>query len=148
MSLFLLLINYLTALVGVQLLRGDVQSGANGDGKFIIWGEIFNSFLGIYQVFSSENWTDVLYDAAQAEIPLRQSPIVILFIAGWMFFANCEYASLLLPLVSADINQISYCKCSSRLSTRTSMSRKSTREVDKPLISGQRNGLKRRVRHG
>lgn len=87
MSLFLLLINYITALVGVQLLRGDVQ---NDGTRFIDWGEIYNSFLGIYQVFSSENWTNVLYDAAVAEVPLRQSAIVVLFIAGWMFFANCE----------------------------------------------------------
>ncbi|THG95158.1 hypothetical protein EW026_g6441 [Hermanssonia centrifuga] len=104
MSLFLLLINYLTALVGVQLLRGDVQSGANGDGKFIIWGEIFNSFLGIYQVFSSENWTDVLYDAAQAEIPLRQSPIVILFIAGWMFFANYIVLQMFIAVINENFD--------------------------------------------
>ena len=86
MSLFLFLVNFITALVGVQLLRGDVQEGS----RFITWGEIFNSFLGVYQVFSSENWTTVLYDAASAEVPLRRSAIVVLFISGWMFFANCE----------------------------------------------------------
>ena len=85
MTLFLLLINFLTALVAVQLLRGDVAKG-----NFIDFGQIYNTFLGIYQVFSSENWTDVLYGAAEPEIPLRQSPVVILFIAGWMFFANCK----------------------------------------------------------
>ena len=87
MSLFLLLVNYITALVGVQLLRGDVQ---NTGSRFIDWGEIFNAFLGIYQIFSSENWTSVLYDAATSEVPLRQSAIVVLFIVGWFFFANCE----------------------------------------------------------
>lgn len=86
MSLFLVLINYIVALVAIQLLRGDLQN--NGD-RFITWGEVFNSFLGIYQVFSSENWTNVLYDAAEAEVPLRQSAVAVLFIAGWMFFANC-----------------------------------------------------------
>lgn len=85
MSLFLLMINYITALVAIQLLRGDVQKG-----NFIDWGEVFNAFLGIYQVFSSENWTDVLYGAAVPEIALRQSAIVVLFIAGWFFFANCK----------------------------------------------------------
>ena len=87
MTLFLLLINYIAALVGVQLLRGDVQSA---DGQLVDWGEIFNAFLGTYQVFSSENWTDVLYGSAQPEIPLRQSALVVLFITGWFFFANCE----------------------------------------------------------
>lgn len=87
MSLFLFMINYITALVGIQLLRGDIQQQG---GTFIDWGEVFNAFLGVYQVFSSENWTDVLYDAATAEVPLRQSAIVVLFISGWFFFANCE----------------------------------------------------------
>lgn len=74
----------LAALVAVQLLRGDVAAG-----ELIDFGTLYNSFLAIYQVFSSENWTDVLYGAAQPEIPLRQSAIVILFFSGWMFFANC-----------------------------------------------------------
>ena len=85
MSLFLIMINFLTALVAIQLLRGDVQRG-----NLIDFGEIFNSFLAIYQVFSSENWTDVLYGAAEPEVPLRQSAIVVLFVSGWMFFANCK----------------------------------------------------------
>lgn len=107
MTLFLLLINYLTALVGIQLLRGDVQSG---DGQLVDWGEIFNAFLGVYQVFSSENWTDVLYGAAQSEIPLRQSALVVLFISGWMFFANCESPLTFISL--AHVLQTSYFKCS------------------------------------
>ena len=92
MSLFLFLINYIIALIGVQLLRGDVAVGDDdGNDRFINWGEIYNAFLGIYQVFSSENWTDVLYDAATSEVALRQTAIVVLFLVGWFFFANCKY---------------------------------------------------------
>ncbi|KAF7794178.1 hypothetical protein EIP86_005309 [Pleurotus ostreatoroseus] len=101
MTLFLLLINYLTALVGIQLLRGDVQSA---DGQLVDWGEIFNAFLGIYQVFSSENWTDVLYGAAQAEIPLRQSALVVLFIAGWMFFANYIVLQMFIAVINENFD--------------------------------------------
>lgn len=86
MSLFLIEINLLAALFVVQLVGGDIQAGDSID-----FGTLYNSFLAIYQVFSSENWTDVLYKAAVPEVPLRQSAIVILFIAGWMFFANCGY---------------------------------------------------------
>lgn len=93
MSLFLIEINLLAALFAVQLVGGDVKSG-----ELIDFGTLYNTFLGIYQVFSSENWTDVLYKAAEPEVPLRQSVIVVLFVAGWMFFANCQY-----PVVFADI---------------------------------------------
>ena len=84
MSLFLIEINLLAALFVVQLVGGDIQAGDTID-----FGTLYNSFLAVYQVFSSENWTDVLYTAAVPEVPLRQSAIVVLFIAGWMFFANC-----------------------------------------------------------
>ncbi|KAJ3558247.1 hypothetical protein NM688_g1042 [Phlebia brevispora] len=101
MTLFLLLINYITALVGIQLLRGDVPSQ---DGQLVDWGEIFNAFLGIYQVFSSENWTDVLYGSAQPEIPLRQSALVVLFISGWMFFANFIVLQMFIAVINENFD--------------------------------------------
>lgn len=85
MSLFLLLVNYIAALASIQLLRGDIGSDSKMN-----FGQIFNAFLGVYQVFSSENWTDVLYGATGAESKLGQVVIVALFISAWMLFANCE----------------------------------------------------------
>jgi hypothetical protein len=84
MILFLMIVNYLAALFVVQILRGDVQSK-----EAMNFGEIFTSFLAIYQVFSSENWTSVLYTSAVAEVRLGQAVVVILFFVGWFFFANC-----------------------------------------------------------
>ncbi|KAI0086810.1 Ion transport protein-domain-containing protein [Irpex rosettiformis] len=101
MSLFLFMINYIIALVGVQLLRGDVAS--TGD-RFINWGEIYNAFLGIYQVFSSENWTDVLYDAATSEVSLRQTAIVVLFLVGWFFFANYIVLQMFIAVINENFD--------------------------------------------
>ena len=84
MILFLMIVNYLAALFVSQILRGDMPSTSSMN-----FGEIFTSFLAIYQIFSSENWTSVLYSTAKAEIPLGQVVIVILFFVGWFFFANC-----------------------------------------------------------
>ena len=88
MSLFLIEINLLAALFAIQFLGGDIQSGESID-----FGTLYNTFLAIYQVFSSENWTDVLYLASVPEVPLRQAAITVIFIAGWMFFANCAWHS-------------------------------------------------------
>ena len=85
MILFLLIVNYISALVAVQLLRGDFSST-----NYITFGEAYNSFLAIYQVFSSENWPDVLYGAGMAEIPLGQSVIAVFFITAWFLFGNCK----------------------------------------------------------
>ena len=109
MSLFLIEINLLAALFAVQLVSGDIKRGDPID-----FGTLYNSFLAIYQVFSSENWTDVLYLAAVPEVPLRQSAITVLFIAGWMFFANCEfYTDLVGDVSDNDLRrQTSCCRCS------------------------------------
>lgn len=95
MSLFLFLINYIAALVAVQLLRGDF-----GNNTTINFGEAFNAFLAMYQVFSSENWPDVLYGAAQAEIQLRQTAIVIIFVSGWMIFANFIVLQMFIAVIN------------------------------------------------
>ena len=89
MALFLMIVNYIAALVAVQLLRGDF-----GNDVTVNYGEVFNSFLAMYQVFSSENWGDILYGAAMAETALGQTIIVILFVTGWMLFANCKCSFL------------------------------------------------------
>jgi len=99
MSLFLFLINYIAALVAVQLLRGDF-----GHDTTLNFGEAFNAFLAVYQVFSSENWVNVMYGAAQAEIQLRQTAIVIIFITGWMVFANCKCEAF--AIVANQTNEI------------------------------------------
>ncbi|PCH34579.1 hypothetical protein WOLCODRAFT_106220 [Wolfiporia cocos MD-104 SS10] len=83
MTLFLLILNFVAALIGVQLMRGDVERG-----QFIDYGQIYNSFLAAYQLFSSENWTNVLYGVGPPEIPLRQAPIVILYLVVWFSLAN------------------------------------------------------------
>ena len=57
MSLFLILANYIAALVAAQLLRGDLSSDVTMNFK-----EIYNSFLAMYQVrYSSELETSTSY---------------------------------------------------------------------------------------
>ncbi|KAG2054237.1 hypothetical protein BDR06DRAFT_971678 [Suillus hirtellus] len=42
----------------------------------------------MYQLFSSKNWTNVLYSTAIAEISLGQVVIMIIFLCLWLIFAN------------------------------------------------------------
>lgn len=84
MTLFLMLINFLAALVGIQLIQGDMAGTVTMN-----FGQLFNSFLAVYQIFSSENWTTVMYDATDAELSLGQAVIVCTFLSCWLLFANC-----------------------------------------------------------
>jgi voltage-dependent calcium channel len=86
MSLFLILVNYIAALVALQLVHGDIPSGRPMD-----FGWWWTGFLAVWQIFSSENWTDVLYGAMTAEKGLGQVVIVAIFLSCWLLFANCKY---------------------------------------------------------
>ncbi|KAJ3714680.1 Ion transport protein-domain-containing protein [Lentinula raphanica] len=95
MSLFLILVNYLAALVSTQLLRGDMSSN-----DAVNFGQLYNAFLGVYQVFSSENWTDVLYNAGQAELKLGQTVLVVIFISMWLLFANFIVLQMFIAVIN------------------------------------------------
>jgi len=101
MTLFLLLVNYIAALASVQLMRGDIASS-----QAMNFGQLFTAFLAIYQICSSENWTNVLYEATAAEIPLGQTIIVATFISCWLLFANCKLLKILLVWLSG--SQLAY----------------------------------------
>jgi hypothetical protein len=79
-----MLVNFLAALVGIQLIQGDMSGTITMN-----FSQLFNSFLAVYQIFSSENWTTVLYNATDAELNLGQAIIVGTFLSCWLLFANC-----------------------------------------------------------
>ncbi|THH14934.1 hypothetical protein EW146_g5467 [Bondarzewia mesenterica] len=99
MTLFLLLVNFIAALVAVQILRGDMI-----ESDTMNFGQIFTSFLAVYQVFSSENWTNVLYDSSTAEVTLGQSAITVLFISAWFFFANFIVLQMFIAVINENFN--------------------------------------------
>ncbi|KAG8763613.1 calcium channel protein [Ceratobasidium sp. 423] len=96
MVLFLILTNYIAALVAIQLVRGDLPEDTEMN-----YSQITLGFIGMYQIFSSENWTDILYNATASEVQFKQAVIVAVFFCGWFFFANF----ILLQMFIAVINE-------------------------------------------
>lgn len=110
MSMFLLLANYLAALFAIQLFRGDIDPTAPMN--FLHVG---NAFLAMYQVFSSENWTNILWSTSDSEVPFHQQWIAMLLVAGWLFFANCEWIfAAPIGVLKPVVMQSSCFKCSLR----------------------------------
>ncbi|KAJ2981109.1 hypothetical protein NUW58_g6773 [Xylaria curta] len=64
--IFVFLITFIMAIFAVQLFRGEIPlHNEDGDLIEVSFYNIFNSFLGMYQILSSENWTTILYDVTQ-----------------------------------------------------------------------------------
>ncbi|KIM51695.1 hypothetical protein SCLCIDRAFT_33242 [Scleroderma citrinum Foug A] len=94
MLLFLMLVNFLAALVAIQLIQGDMDNSTTMN-----FSQLWNSFLAVYQVFSSENWTTVLYNAAGA-VALGQSIVVATFISCWLLFANFIVLQMFIAVIN------------------------------------------------
>ncbi|KAF9447124.1 hypothetical protein P691DRAFT_761036 [Macrolepiota fuliginosa MF-IS2] len=94
MFLFLILINYVSALVAVQFLRGDFAEDTTHN-----FGELFNAFITAWQLFSTDNWTEVLYGATHAEIKLGQALVVVICMVSWVLFSNFVVLQMFIAVI-------------------------------------------------
>ena len=78
-----------SSLLAVQLLRGDIPF-YNEDGSFniISFRSTWNSFLGMYQILSTENWTVNLYNATSYQSIYSVGWISAIFFILW--FCYCQ----------------------------------------------------------
>jgi hypothetical protein len=88
--LFVLLLTFLCALFAVQIVRGDLPAEYQGETSPITFNTIFNAFLGMYEIFSSENWTGILYMATDVQSQYNVGWITATFLIGWFILGNCE----------------------------------------------------------
>jgi hypothetical protein len=89
--LFVFLLTFLASIFASQLFRGEIpEQNADGETIRIPFFDIYNSFLGMYQIFSSENWTNILYDVTGYQQRFGIAWIGAAFCVLWFIFANCK----------------------------------------------------------
>lgn len=88
LMLFVFLITFLMAILAVQIYRGEIpEVDGNGDSIEIPFNTIYNAFLGMYQILSSENWTTILYNVTSYTTHLKTSWYGAMFLIGWFILA-------------------------------------------------------------
>ncbi|KAK2609041.1 calcium channel protein [Conoideocrella luteorostrata] len=87
LMLFVFLMTFLVAIFAAQLFRGQIPM--NNDGEFvkISFFTIYNSFLGMYQILSSENWTEILYSVTSFTKTFHTAWIGAIFLIGWFILS-------------------------------------------------------------
>ncbi|PYI19350.1 hypothetical protein BO99DRAFT_443126 [Aspergillus violaceofuscus CBS 115571] len=86
---FVFLITFLASIFATELFRGQIpEEDDGGDFIYITFSDIYNSFLGMYQILSSENWTDILYNATTYTETYKTSWISATFLIMW-FIVSC-----------------------------------------------------------
>lgn len=102
---FVFLITFLTAIFAVQIFRGQFPSkDIGGNTIHITFKDIYNGFIGMYQVLSSENWTILLYNSTQYDLIWNQAWIGAIFFISWFILANFIVLNMFIAVIQENFD--------------------------------------------
>jgi hypothetical protein len=97
---FVFLISFLTAIFAVQIFRGEIpMTDSSGSPIHIPFFDIYNAFVGMYQVLSSENWTILMYNATQYDVGWNTAWIGAVFFILWFILANFIVLNMFIAVI-------------------------------------------------
>jgi hypothetical protein len=105
---FLFLMTFLSAIFATQLFRSQIpDKDPTGATIMIKFSNIYNSFLGMYQILSSENWTTILYNATSYTTNYNTAWISAAFIILWFIVANFIILNMFIAVIqeSFDVSE-------------------------------------------
>ncbi|KAK3383891.1 Ion transport protein-domain-containing protein [Lasiosphaeria ovina] len=105
LMLFVFLITFLMAIFAAQLFRGQIPAqDADGDYVRIPFNTIYNSFLGMYQVLSSENWTEILYNVTAFTTRLDTAWVGAVFLIGWFILSYFILINMFIAVIQENFD--------------------------------------------
>ncbi|KAI9844230.1 MAG: calcium channel protein [Sclerophora amabilis] len=103
--LFVFLVTFLTAIFAVQIFRGEIEeTDANGNANQVTFATIYNSFLGMYQILSSENWTSVMYTVTSYTTQHNIAWIGAVFFVLWFILANFIVLNMFIAVIQENFD--------------------------------------------
>ncbi|KAI0404915.1 ion transporter [Xylaria palmicola] len=103
--IFVFLITFIMAIFAVQLFRGEIPLH-DDDGELILvsFYNIFNSFLGMYQILSSENWTTILYDVTLYTKPYNTGWYGAIFLIAWFILSFFILVNMFIAVIQENFD--------------------------------------------
>ncbi|PQE25780.1 ion transporter protein [Rutstroemia sp. NJR-2017a BBW] len=103
--LFVFLITFLISLLAVQLFRGELpEQDLDGNTNNVNFSTIYNAFLGMYQILSSENWTGIMYTITGIDDAHNTAWIGALFFIGWFILANFILVNMFIAVIQENFD--------------------------------------------
>ena len=93
-----------------QIFRGQIpvqdisNIGPGQDRIHITFSDIYNGFIGMYQVLSSENWTILLYNSTQYDLIWNQAWIGAIFFISWFILANFVVLNMFIAVIQENFD--------------------------------------------
>ncbi|KAH0551448.1 hypothetical protein GP486_007337 [Trichoglossum hirsutum] len=102
---FVFLLTFLGAIFAVQLFRGELpQQDNQGNDIEVPFSTIYNAFLGMYQILSSENWTQIVYTVTSYGKSFHSSWIGAIFFVIWFTLANFIVLNMFIAVIQENFD--------------------------------------------
>ncbi|RDW94337.1 calcium channel protein BcCCH1 [Coleophoma crateriformis] len=103
--LFVFLMTFLMSIFAVQLFRGELPQADDGGNTIeVTFFTIYNAFLGMYQVLSSENWTTIMYNITSFDNARNTGWIGAVFFIGWFIFGNFILVNMFIAVIQENFD--------------------------------------------
>ncbi|KAF2691188.1 calcium channel-like protein subunit Cch1 [Lentithecium fluviatile CBS 122367] len=102
--LFVFLLTFLASIFASQLFRGELPYEKDGNVLPVSFFTIYNSFIGMYQILSSEDWTSILYHATSNQVVFHSSWIGASFCILWFIFANFIVLNMFIAVIQENFD--------------------------------------------
>jgi voltage-dependent calcium channel len=103
--LFVFLLTFLVSILAVQLFRGNIYPvDSFGNTVHITFFSLYNAFLGMYQVLSTENWTILLYNVTGNEEYLNTGWIGATFLIGWFILSYFILINMFIAVIQENFD--------------------------------------------
>lgn len=105
--LFVFLLTFLAAVLASQLFRGEIPPSDDDGTIETTFSNMYNSFLGMYIILSSENWTTILYAITQYEYAFSTAWIGATFCIMWYILSNFIVLNMFIAVIqeSFDVSE-------------------------------------------
>jgi hypothetical protein len=106
--LFVFLLTFLASIFASQLFAGEIPDEDDGEIFRVTFSDIYSSFLGMYQILSSENWSGILYTVTGTQQEFGTAWIGASFVILWFVVSSCKTLAISTLVALADISKSSY----------------------------------------
>lgn len=103
--LFVVLFTFLAAILATQMFRGSLpDQDSNGNAIKTHFKTLWNSFLGMYQIFSSENWTNIMYNVQNYDMKYNTAWVGAAFFILWFILANFIVLNMFIAVIQENFD--------------------------------------------
>ncbi|WXC55621.1 hypothetical protein SNK03_001563 [Fusarium graminearum] len=101
---FVFLMTFLVAIFAAQLFRGQIPLYDDGELNRISFYTIYNSFLGMYQILTSENWTGILYTVTSYTRYKNTAWVGAILLIGWFIVAFFILVNMFIAVIQENFD--------------------------------------------